>query len=197
MFHDPAMNKIEDKQLVRSIAEGDEAAFEEILRRYHKKIINFIYYFTRDANHSEDIAQDVFIKVWKNAAKFKGNSTFATWLYRVVVNTCLNYCRSKKSTEKHVETCADPESVKGGTVSTGNNFSSTERTEREYLVHRALDQLPPLQKTTLILSRFEGYSYAEISELTDLSVSAVQSHLFRAKQNVARFLTPFKKKGEI
>ncbi|MCP4213057.1 MAG: RNA polymerase sigma factor [bacterium] len=192
------MNKTEDTLLVKRIANGDETAFEEILQRYHKKIINLIYNFTHDACHSEDIAQDVFIKVWKNACKFRGESSFSTWLHRVVVNTCLNYCRSKKNTDTHTDYFTDTESVnEDAACSDESNLASTEKMDRQYLVHRAIDQLPPLQKTAIILSRFEGYSYTEIAGLMEISTSAVQSHLFRAKQNVTRFLEPLKKKGEI
>jgi RNA polymerase sigma-70 factor (ECF subfamily) len=197
------MKAANDNYLVRLIAEHDDTAFEEILHRYHVKVINLVYTFLHDRNEAEDIAQEVFIKVWKKAGNFKGKSSFATWLYRIVVNTCLNYKRDKKNETKYLGPNIDPADITGNPVcerepgSDREGLSMLTKEEREYQVHRAIQQLPPMQKMAIILSRFEGYSYKEIAKLMNVSVSAVESHLFRAKQNVTRLLLPLKKKGEI
>ncbi len=198
------MKAAKDNRLIQLIAANDEIAFEEIVHRYHVKVINLVYYFLHDRNEAEDIAQDVFLKVWKNAGKFKGKSSFATWLYRIVVNTCLNHKRGKKNEAKYREPGINPGAPGDITGNPGFNPASHRegptmptKEEREYWVRRAIQKLPPTQRMTIILSRFEGYSYREIAELMNLSVSSVESHLFRAKQNVARFLLPLKKNGEI
>ncbi|NIM14432.1 MAG: RNA polymerase sigma-70 factor [Candidatus Aminicenantes bacterium] len=195
------MKAVKDNYLVQLIAENDDTAFEEIVHRYHVKVINLVYYFLHDRNEAEDIAQDVFLKVWRNAGKFKGKSSFATWLYRIVVNTCLNHRRDKKNEAKYLESNIDPADITGNPDcipgSNRETLSMLTKEEREYWVHRAIQKLPPMQRMAIILSRFEGYSYKEIAKLMNVSVSSVESHLFRAKKNVARFLLPLKKKGEI
>lgn len=83
-----------DEFLIERIAAGNESAFEELVQRHQVKVLNLIYYFLNDRWEAEDTAQEVFLKVWKNASKFKGISKFSTWLYRIVINSCLNYKRS-------------------------------------------------------------------------------------------------------
>lgn len=195
------MKAAKDNHLVQLIAENDDNAFEEIVHRYHVKVINLVYYFLHDRNEAEDIAQDIFLKVWRNAGKFKGKSSFATWLYRIVVNTCLNHRRDRINKAKYLEPNINPADITDNPGcnpgSNRENPSMPTKEEREYWVHRAVQELPPMQRMAIILSRFEGYSYKEIAELMNVSVSSVESHLFRAKKNVARFLLPLKKNGEI
>jgi RNA polymerase sigma-70 factor (ECF subfamily) len=190
-----------DNHLVQLIAENDETAFEEIVHRYHVKVINLVYYFLHNRYEAEDIAQEIFLKVWRNAGKFKGKSSFATWLFRIVVNTCLNYKRDKKNEAKYLEPNIDLADITGNpSCNPGSNresLSMLKKEEKEYWVHRAVQELPPMQRMAIILSRFEGYSYKEIAKLMNVSVSSVESHLFRAKKNVARFLLPLKKNGDI
>ncbi len=190
-----------DNCLVQLVAGGDETAFEELVTRHHVKIINLAYHYLHDQQDSEDAAQEIFLKVWKNASKFKSQSAFSTWLYRIAVNTCLNHVRAGKKGSRQVDGDVDLERFSSAsccpTEKNCENVSAISREEREYWVHRAIDTLAPKQKTAIILSRFEGYSYAEIADIMGTSVSAVESHLFRAKQKVAQVLEPLKKKGEI
>jgi RNA polymerase sigma-70 factor (ECF subfamily) len=181
-----------DESLIEHISVGNESAFEELLQRHQVKVINLIYSFLNDRWEAEDVAQEVFLKVWKNAAKFKGKSKFSTWLYRIVINLCLNYQRSGK---KNPSDCLNNPELAGNTQS--NPHQIMEKKEREIIVNQAISLLPPKQRMALILSRFEGYSYAEISELMNVSISSTESLLFRAKQNIAKILFPLKEKGEL
>ena len=190
-----------DEFLIAHVSTGNEDAFEEIVRRHQVKVLNLIHYFINDRFSAEDIAQEVFLKVWKNAASFKGISKFSTWLYRIVVNLCLNHKRTLKKEAYRQDSLPGP----------GNDFEygepvenpdssphqSMEKKERESVINQALRLLPSKQRMALVLSRFEGYSYTEIAELMKTSIPAVESLLFRAKQNLCRFLFPLKEKGEL
>jgi RNA polymerase sigma-70 factor (ECF subfamily) len=181
-----------DEFLIEHISAGNESAFEELVQRHQVKVLNLIYYFLNDRWEAEDVAQEVFLKVWENAPKFKGKSKFSTWLYRIVINSCLNYQRSRK--KDHSDCLNNPE-FSGNPQS--NPHQIMEKKEREIIVNQAIRLLPPKQRMALILSRFEGYSYAEIAKLMNVSISSTESLLFRAKQNIAKILFPLKEKGEL
>jgi RNA polymerase sigma-70 factor (ECF subfamily) len=191
-----------DEFLIEHISAGNESAFEELVQRHQVKVLNLINYFLNDRWEAEDVAQEVFLKVWKNACKFKRKSRFSTWLYRIVINLCLNYKRSgKKDLNYHDSISSNPSDCLNNPEFAGNTQSNPhqimEKKEREIIVNQAIRLLPAKQRMALILSRFEGYSYTEIAELMNGSISSTESLLFRAKQNMAKILLPLKEKGEL
>ncbi len=195
------MNPDTDELLVGYAAAGDMKAFESLVQRYQTRVINLAHRFLGHAPDAEDIAQDVFIKCWKNARRFRGKSKFSTWLFRIVINTCLNYRRGKKNRqpceipgEELQEYLEHPESP-GEPVPHPQQVMETK--ERERLVLQKLHELPDKQRMALVLCRFEGYSYDEVAELMKLSRGAVESLIFRARQSLLKKLLPLKEKGEI
>jgi RNA polymerase sigma-70 factor, ECF subfamily len=190
-----------DELLIEHISAGNESGFEELVQRHQVKVINFIYYFLNDRWEAEDVAQEVFLKVWRNAHKFKGKSKFSTWLYRIVINTCLNHKRSGKKESNPQDSISNPLDGQNNPELAGktqcNPHQVMEKKERETVVNQSIRLLPQNQRMALILSRFEGYSYTEIAELMKVSISSVESLLFRAKQKLAKILTPLKDKGEL
>jgi len=190
-----------DEFLIKHISVGNESAFEELVQRHQVKVLNLINYFLNDRWEAEDVAQEVFLKVWENASKFKGKSKFFTWLYRIVINRCLNFKRSRKKDLNYQDSISNPSDCLNSPEFAGSPQSNPhqvmEKKEREIIVNQAIRLLPPKQRMALILSRFEGYSYTEISELMNGSISSTESLLFRAKQNIARILSPLKEKGEL
>jgi len=190
-----------DEFLIERISAGNESAFEELVQRHQVKVINLIYNFLNDRWEAEDVAQEVFLKVWKNACKFKGKSKFTTWLYRIVINSCLNHQRSgKKEANPHDSNSNPGTGLNNPELAENtpcNPHQIMEKKEREIIVNQAIRLLPPNQRMALILSRFKGYSYTEIAELMNISIPSTESLLFRAKQNIAKILFPLKEKGEL
>lgn len=190
-----------DELLIEYISAGNESAFEALVQRHQVKVINLIYYFLNDRWEAEDVAQEVFLKVWRNAHKFKGKSKFSTWLYRIVINTCLNHKRSGKKESNPLDSISNPLDGQNNLELAGktqcNPHQVMEKKERKTVVNQSIRLLPQNQRMALILSRFEGYSYTEIAELMNVSISSVESLLFRAKQKLARILFPLKDKGEL
>ena len=190
-----------DESLIAHISVGNESAFEELVQRHQVKVLNLIYYFLNDRWEAEDVAQEVFLKVWKHASKFKGKSKFSTWLYRIVINTCLNHKRCGEKESNHRDSISNPANGLNNPELVENTQCNPhqvmEKRERKTIVNQAIRLLPQNQRMALILSRFEGYSYAEIAELMNVSVSSTESLLFRAKQNIAKILSPLKEIGEL
>lgn len=186
-----------DEQLIRDIASGDENAFTQIVTRYQKKVLNLCYRFSRDPYAAEDATQEVFLKVWKSAGRFLNQSMFSTWLYRIAVNTCLNQKITPRQKPSANEWSGEPQNVELTVETMLTPSQILEKEERELRVQDAISRLPGNQRTAIILSRFEGHSYDEISAIMNVSRSAVESLLFRAKQNLLKYLQPLKEKNEI
>lgn len=182
-----------DTEIVKKVVEGDENAFEELVKKYEHSVFNTIYRYIGNSDEAHDIAQEVFIKVWRHVKSFKGKSKFSTWLYRIVVNQCLNYRSKHKekliSLEETTEKGKIPESLK-----VEINFKHRRKAE---IVRKAIDDLPGRQRIALILSRFESKTYAEIAQIMGVSLSSVESLIFRAKENLRSKLLPLIEKGEI
>ena len=174
---DTAAKSDTDEQLIALIAEGDEQAFEHIMQKYQQAVFNTIYRYTGSRDDVQDLAQEIFIKVWRNAGKFKGKSKFSTWLYRIVANHCINYRRRRR--KDHVS--LDEMTEKGQTPESLKVEPDWEMRRKVGKVRKAVDELPDRQRMALVLSQFEGRSYKEIAEIMKVSLSSVESLIFRAR----------------
>ena len=166
-----------DAHLVVLVARGDEGAFEKLVQKYQQAVFITIYRYVGNQDDVQDLAQEIFIKVWRNAGKFKGKSKFSTWLYRIVVNHCINYRRKNKrraiSLDEMTEKGKTPESLKVE--------PDWEQRRRVEFVRKAVDELPERQRMALVLAQYEDKSYKEIAEIMEISLSSVESLIFRAR----------------
>jgi RNA polymerase sigma-70 factor (ECF subfamily) len=185
---------INDESLLKKTAGGDETAFRELVQRYQGAMVNLAYRYTNNLSDAEDVAAEIFFRVWKYAAHFKGNAKFSTWCYRIGINTCLNHKRKKNTVPytASLDECqpTDEGELKREVADTASLQPETaaQDSERTAEVRAALDRLPPQQKMAFTLCWFEERSYKEIAELMELSVSAVESLLFRAKDSLRKKL---------
>lgn len=171
---------------MEGIARGDEEAFRKLVDRYERQILNLAYRYCGDAQESRDLAQEIFLKVFLNAGRWKPRARFSTWLFRVAVNHCLNYTR-RRAREPVVMAKPDPALSEAAgqsctaipTVSGGSPQESAER-QRAARVRQAVLSLPPRQRLALILHRYHGFSYREIADHMECSLGAVESLLVRA-----------------
>ena len=186
-------SKDQDLKLVQEVIEGKESSFEDLVKKYQHSVLNTIYRYIGNYNEAEDIAQDVFIKVWRKINNFKGKSKFSTWLYRIVVNQCLDYRRKKKeevvSLDKSLDEGKVPESL---TIEL--DFEQKRKME---ILKKAIAEIPDNQRIALILAKFETKSYQEIAQIMEISISSVASLIFRAKENLKIKLVPLREKGII
>lgn len=194
------MNKDNDEYLLQSIAKKDSFAFEQLVNKYKDKIINITYRYTNNYFDSDDLAQEVFLNVWKYAPGFRYKSKFSTWLYRITINVCLNYKKKKEIHNKYFsDNYENPDDVSG--KSQKNYEADAHKLLGDKAVSesikKAMEELPPRQKAALILCIFEGNSYKEISDIMGLSLSAVESIIYRAKQGLKDILMRSRKNNEI
>ena len=186
-FEDP------DAEFIARVARGDHDAFERLVLKYQHSLLNTIYRYVGNSSEAEDIAQEVFLRLWRNAKDFEGRSKFATWFYRIVVNQCLNHRRKGKgwlaSLHEVMAKGRIPESMK---VEIGY-----ERRETAEILRDALNELPQTQRMALVLSKYEGRSYREIAHIMGVSVQSITSLIFRAKENLRKKLLPLRVNGDI
>lgn len=167
-----------DFELVQRTAQGDEKAFEQLMEKYERAVFNTIYRYIGIRDDVEDLAQEIFVKVWKNAKKFKGKSKFSTWLYRITANHCLDYRSKHRQNLVSLDGITDQEKVPESLKVSENH----EQNRKVALIRKALSELPERQRVALVLSQYEGLSYKEIADTMKVSVSSVESLIFRARR---------------
>jgi RNA polymerase sigma-70 factor (ECF subfamily) len=180
-----------DIDLMLRFQRGDGAAFEELVRRHTRGVLNLVYRYLGDAAGAEDAAQDVFVKVYRARKKYRPEAKFTTWLYRIAVNHCLNEIRSRKSQPVGAAPIDDLLEEPAGTPVD----AQLRRQELRRAVKEAINALPENQRMAVILARYQEMSYVEIADAMNLSIEAVKSVLFRAKENLQQRLARFARDG--
>ncbi|HLF94142.1 MAG TPA: sigma-70 family RNA polymerase sigma factor [Planctomycetota bacterium] len=176
-----------DIELMLRFQKGDEPAFEELVKKHTRGVLNLVYRYLGDASRAEDVAQDIFVKVYRARMKYEPKAKFSTWLYRVAVNHCLNEIRSRKSQPSLSAPINDLLEQPAGE----DPDSRISRSELQQAVKAAIDFLPENQRMAVILARYEDMSYDEIAETMGMSLEAVKSVLFRAKENLKQSLSRY------
>ena len=182
-----------DQQLVAKVQKGDSRAFDMLVLKYQHKIFSLIGRYVRDADEVQDVAQEAFIKAYKALPRFRGDSAFYTWLYRIAINTAKNHLvsQSRRPPDSDVDS-ADAEQFEG--ESGLKEYATPEhmllRQEIETNVADAIDQLPPDLKTAITLRELEGMSYEEIAQMMECPIGTVRSRIFRAREAINKRLEP-------
>lgn len=182
--------KLSDEGLITKVAEGDETSFTRLVKQYQNRVHSTIYRYVQDASATQDLAQEVFIKVWEKAKTFKGKSSFSTWLYRIVVNHCLNYRLKRKREHSEQLDERTPDHASG----VEQRYDAAQTSQN---VRKAVGRLPDRQRMALILFKFEGYTCKEVARIMEISFSAAQSLIFRAIDNLRKRLSPLREQGRI
>jgi len=187
------------KEFIARLKKGNESAFSELLDEYQQKVFHTCLSFVPNKEDAEDIAQEVFLEVYKSINKFKGNSKLSTWIYKISTNKCLEFIR-KKNTKKRF---AFLQSITGNEIPIDKtNFFTEfnhpgillENKERTETIYLAINSLPESQRVVFTLAKLDGKSYQEIVEITGKSMSSVESIMFRAKKNLQKKLENFYKR---
>ncbi|MBW2574224.1 MAG: sigma-70 family RNA polymerase sigma factor [Deltaproteobacteria bacterium] len=184
----PVGSSDQDAALVRAIQAGDMAAFDQMVVKHKDKLFNMVYWFLGDYQEANDCSQEIFIKVFKSIKKFRSESSFSTWLYRIAINTCKNRLKSSAYRwKKKTVPLENPESSEDGSLSykIQNNSPSPanelEKKERLMMIQKAINALPQEQNRVIVLRDIQGLSYQEISDITGLNLGTVKSRLARAR----------------
>ena len=178
-------DKISNSELVRKSQLGDKAAFEQLVIRHQDLVFSLAYKLTGNREMANDVAQEAFIRAWKAIEKFRGDSTFSTWIYRITVNTAWTLRRkAKKHNTLNIDDTYEPviidEKKDPELVAINSDLSS--------LLINALDKIPIEQRIIVELKNIEGRSHKEIAEYLDISVTAAKVRLHRAHQKLRQIL---------
>jgi RNA polymerase sigma-70 factor (ECF subfamily) len=183
-----------DEALMARIAGGDTGAFEILVGRHQRRILNLIYRSLSDRAQAEDMAQEVFLRVWRAAGDYSPKAKFTTWLYRIAVNLCLDAIKSARHRQFLIHPEGLPASPAEEAQPVGNGTPSPEEllidAEETGRILAALQELPTNQRLAVVLKKFDGLSYEEISRVLGSSVPAVESLLVRAKKTLREKLLP-------
>jgi RNA polymerase sigma-70 factor, ECF subfamily len=190
--HTTTPDQMTSEALLHKVAQGDATAFRALVIRHQDRVFNLTYRTMGDRQQSEDVAQEVFLKVWQAANTYQKKSKFSTWLYRITVNLCLNEIKSRQRWSwlrfldvSKTDEVAD-EHLIDRSPTAEELVIAQELSQR---ITKALQALPENQRIALILRRYDGLSYQEISGILDCSVSAVEALLVRAKRAIQASLT--------
>ena len=182
-------NLASDKKLVERVQKGDKGAFDLLVLKYQHKIVNLIMRYVRDPELALDIAQEAFIKAYRALPRFRGDSAFYTWMYRIAVNTAKNHLAAQRRRPMDVELdLQDPEQydLHAKLKETDTPEGLALGNELKETVERAIAALPEDLRTAIVLRELEGMSYEEIAQTMDCPVGTVRSRIFRARDAIGK-----------
>jgi len=185
-----------DEELVRAAQRGNMRAFEELVGRHRDKVYARAFSMMRNEEDATDISQEAWVKGWQRLKQFQGESSFLTWMTRIVINLCLDALRKQK--RQRAESIEEMEEETGGVerqmpIVTGNPTAGLERAELRQRIDKALGQLTFEHRTVLVLHEFEELEYKEIAKRMKCSIGTVMSRLFYARRKMAALMTGYKK----
>ena len=194
-LHDP------DVRLMLQVRDDDAAAFEELVLRYQSRLVTVLEQLVRGREQAEDLAQEVFLRVYRARKSYEPQAKFCTWLFTIANNVAKNSKRTL-ARRREVNLASNPNEDQPQRLENMAQAASgfmparqLDKAERAAMVRQAVGSLDERQRMALMLSKFEGMSYEEISTSMEISVKAVKSLLFRARENVRLRLEPYIQEG--
>ncbi len=182
-----------DQTLVERVQQGDKSAFDILVLKYQSKIIQLVNRYVHDPDEAMDVAQEAFIKAYRAIGRFRGDSAFYTWIYRIAINTAKNHlvASGRRPPTGDID-AQDAEQYEGATGL--REYATPERLilkdEIEKTVASAIDELPDDLKTAITLRELEGLSYEEIAQAMECPIGTVRSRIFRARDAIDTKLKP-------
>ena len=184
----------DDQQLVEAAREGDRRAFQELYRRYERRVYAVAYGFLRNPEDALDIVQEAFIKVHRYLPKFEGQSSFYTWLYRITANLCIDHTRRRKrkrDVEYDDRLRHDPNADSGAPIAgkvAGDAVSAVTDREIRKAFLESLEELSDKHRAVIVMREVQGLSYAEMADAMECSKGTIMSRLFHARRNMQKAL---------
>lgn len=178
-----------DKELVKRVQKGDKGAFDLLVLKYEHKIVNLVTRYVRDPEIALDISQEAFIKAYRALPRFRGDSAFYTWLYRIAVNTAKNHLAAQRRRPTDIELdMQDPEqyNLHAKLKDTDTPEAVSLSQELQETLERAIQGLPEDLRTAIVLRELDGMSYEEIAQTMDCPVGTVRSRIFRARDAISK-----------
>jgi len=187
---------LNEQNLINQLQAGKQAAFRHLLDAYQQKVFGTCISFIPNKEDAEDVAQEVFLEVFKSVSKFKGDAKLSTWIYKIATNKCLEFIRKKQAKKRF----AFMQTILGNEIPLDktNYFTEfnhpgilLENKEKAAIIFKAIHRLPESQRIIFTLAKVDGKSYQEIAEIVGKSLSSVESTMFRAKKGLQEKLANF------
>ena len=176
----------EDADIIMQAGQGDERAFERLVLDYNDRLLGMLMRYARDPLLAQELAQQTWIKVWKNLPRFKGKSSFFTWLYSIASRTAMDHFRKVK--RRSEVDYLDEVEVDGAPGRGAQPDETMMRTETQKEFYRAMDRLPEKLRMVLVLRELEGFSYKEIAQVVKCREGTVMSRLHNARKHMQQLL---------
>src|SRR6185312_4719284 len=190
----PAQADVSELDLVKRCQEGDAEAFDELVVRYRTRVFGMIYNMVHNEQDAWDLAQDSFLKAWKSIARFRGQSSFYTWIYRIVMNVTIDWLRKKQVKGAGVEF---DDAIQLKEINPASKtlpkadplpYEEMQHSEVRARIDQAIAQLSPEHRAVILMKETEGMQYHEIAEALDCSIGTVMSRLFYARKKLQNLL---------
>jgi RNA polymerase sigma-70 factor (ECF subfamily) len=185
-----------DAEVMLRVKAGDESAFDFLVQKYRRPLVSFMYRMARNTAAAEDLAQEVFLRVYRSRQTYEASAKFTTWLYRIATNLAVNHARDTRKERPEVMVSLDePDEETGTTMDVADGTITAEeaivRRERLAAIRSKVEALPERQKLAVLMHKYQQMDYKQIAEVLKLSESATKSLLFRAYESLREQLKEF------
>jgi RNA polymerase sigma-70 factor, ECF subfamily len=185
-----------DADIMLRVKAGDESAFEYLVQKYRRAMVNFMYRMSHNAAAAEDLAQEVFLRVYRSRSGYEASAKFTTWLYRIATNLAVNHARdTRHERPESMVSLDEPDEETGTTMDVADSTLTVEqamlRRERMEAIRKRVQALPERQRMAVIMHKYQQMDYRQIAEILKLSESATKSLLFRAYETLREQLKEF------
>jgi RNA polymerase sigma-70 factor, ECF subfamily len=177
-----------DRQLVERVQRGDKRAFDILVLKYQHKIAGLVSRYVRDSDEVQDVTQEAFIMAYRALPRFRGDSAFYTWLYRIAINTAKNYLvsRSRRPPDTDIDVDGEFQADSAVLKDVAGPESRLATEQLQKVIFDAIENLPEELKVAVTLREFEGMSYEKIAEVMECPVGTVRSRIFRAREAIEK-----------
>ncbi len=191
-----ALAALPDAEIMLRVKAGDDGAFNYLVEKYRRAMVSFMYRMTHNAGVAEELAQEVFLRVYRSRETYKADAKFSTWLYRIATNLAVNHARDSRHERPEVTVSLDePDQETGMTVDLADTRMTVEqsilRRERLAAIRQHVQALPERQRMAVIMHKYQGMDYRQIADVLKLSEPATKSLLFRAYETLRVKLKEF------
>jgi len=185
-----------DAEVMLRVKAGDQLAFNYLVQKYRRPLVSFMYRMARNAAVAEDLAQEVFLRVYRSRESYEASAKFTTWLYRIATNLAVNHARDTRHERPEIMVSLDePDEATGMTMDLADGEMTAEqamvRRERLMGIRRKIEALPERQRLAVVMHKYQQMDYRQIAEVLELSESATKSLLFRAYETLREQLKEF------
>ena len=196
MAETPVLELLSDAEVMLRVAAGDDGAFDYLVEKFRRPMVSFMYRMTRNQAIAEELAQEVFLRVYRSRQTYAASAKFTTWLYRIATNLAVNHARDTKyERPENTVNIDEPDTETGLTLDVADRSLNAEqvilRRERLAAIRKHVEALPERQQAAVMMHKYQGMDYKQIAEVLHLSESATKSLLFRAYETLREKLKEF------